>query len=117
MFRYQEHIFPLLQGADLPASLLASLKADPAVLRSALDGWFESRRADLDLDSISVEAVEGGLREGSFELGFRETSWQACRMEWSSAPHSPRIRYRIDGSSLVLSTLPRNAFEERVDEL
>jgi hypothetical protein len=38
-------------------------------------------------------------------------------MEWASAPHSPRIRYRIDGSSLVLSTLPRSAFEERVDEL
>jgi hypothetical protein len=117
MFRYQEHIFALVSGADLRSGLLASLRADPMLLRNALDGWFESRRADLDLDSLSVEAVEGGLREGSFELGFRETSWQACRMEWAFAPHNPRIRYRIDGSSLVLSTLPRNAFEERVDEL
>ena len=117
MFRYQEHIFALVLGTDLPDSILASLRADPTVLRSALDGWFESRKAELDLDSLSVIAVEGGPREGNFELAFREASWQSCRMEWTSAPHNPRIRYRIEGPSLVLSTLPRDAFGERVDEL
>ena len=117
MYRYQEHIFALLPGADLRSRLLASLRANPAILRNALDGWFESRKADLDLNSLSVEALDGGPQEGSFELAFRETSWQACRMETASAPHRPRIRYRIDGGSLILSTLPRNAFGERVDEL
>jgi hypothetical protein len=117
MFTYQEHLFVLQPGADLPSSLLASLRADPAALRSALDGWFDSRKADLDLDSLSVVALEGGPVDGSFELAFRETSWQACRMEWASAPHHPSIRYRIESGSLILSTLPRNAFEERVDDL
>jgi len=117
MLAYRDHIFALVLGTDLPSTLLASLRADPTVLRSALDGWLESRKAELDLASISVLALEGDPLAGSFELAFHENSWQSCRMEWASAPHNPRVQYRIQGESLILSTLPRDAFGERVDDL
>lgn len=111
MLTYQDHSFPLAPEEDL----LAALKRAPESLRICLDGWMASRKADLELSSLRLIEREGGER-GVITLGFEETQWLACRLETGSQPHQVRIPFRIEEGMVVLSTLPRDAFGERIDE-
>jgi hypothetical protein len=113
MLDYREHFFELTSGTDLASRVESALGADPATTRAALDGWI-GRKSEIEAGSIHVVGIDP---EGFLELSFRETQWLACRMETGSAGHTYRIRYRIDGGRLILSTLPRDAFEDRVDDL
>ena len=113
MLDYQEHSFPLGSDSDLRLRVEATLKENPVLTRTALDGWI-GRRSDIDSASIEVEAVHA---DGNIDLAFTETSWMACRVETGTARHHHQIRYRLEPDRLVLLTLPRDAFPERIDEL
>lgn len=114
MFAYHDHRFPLGAG-PLESGLLQALRSDPRALRTCLDGYIQSRRADIDIESIHVRLE--GQDEGFLELSFQETQWMACRLETGSQPHRIRLAYRLEEATLVVSSLPREAFEDRVDEL
>lgn len=111
MLGYQDHVFPIEPMEDL----LGALKRSPEILRECLDGWLASRKAQIDLSSLRILDREAG-DQGVITLGFEETQWLACRLETGSQPHQVRIPYRIEAGKVVLSTLPRDDFGERVDE-
>lgn len=113
MLDYQEHAFALGSDPDLRRGLEGALKLDPQRTRIALDGWI-GRRADIDPTTLEVEAVHA---DGILDLAFTETSWMACRLETGTARHHHPIRYRLEPGRLILLTLPRDAFPDRVDEL
>jgi len=113
MLEYQEHAFALGDAPDLRLRVEAALKQNPPQTRAALDGWI-GRRSDIDFATLEVEAVHA---DGNLDLAFTETSWMACRVETGTARHHHQIRYRLEPDRLILLTLPRDAFPERVDEL
>ncbi|HNY30598.1 MAG TPA: hypothetical protein PKO15_06895 [Fibrobacteria bacterium] len=108
---YQDHAF-----AYNDKDIQSSLAEDPETLGRCLDGWLASRKAEIDPSSLRILAQEGDL-SGSITLTFQETQWQACRMETGCQSHRVTIPFRIQGNSLILSTLPRDAFGERQDDI
>ncbi len=119
MFVYQNHHLPLVAASEAPFvdRVKASLVASPEVARALLDGWIEGRTSEVDLGALRVTLLEGDERSGALEMGFDETSWAACRLETLRAPHRGRIPFRIEGDVLLLESLPRDAFEDRSDDL
>lgn len=118
-FEYQIHHIPLVPSSDTPFvdRLKASLVASPEVAKALLDGWIEGRTSDVDLTTLRVTLLEGNDQAGAVEIGFDETSWAACRLETLRAPHRGRIPFRRDGEVLLMESLPRDAFEDRSDDL
>lgn len=119
MFAYRTHRLPVASHPDLDfvATVKASLQAHPEVARALLDGWIEGRTAEVDLATVRVTLLEGDDRAGAVELGFDETTWAACRLETLRAPHRGRIPFRREGDAFLMDSLPRDAFEDRRDEL
>jgi len=119
MFTYKTHRLPLVPAPenDFVATVKVSLQAHPEVAKALLDGWIEGRTSEVDLSTVSVIHLEGDAEAGALEIGFDETSWAACRLETLRAPHRGRIPYRREGDALLLDSLPRDAFEERSDDL
>lgn len=119
MFAYQTHHLPLTSGFEGSFSehLKASLVASPEVAKALLDGWIEGRTSDVDLSTLRVTLLEGDDQAGAVEIGFDETSWAACRLETLRAPHRGRIPFRRNGEVLQMESLPRDAFEDRSDDL
>lgn len=119
MFAYQTHHLPLTTDFEgsFPDHLKASLVASPEVAKALLDGWIEGRTSDVDLSTLRVTLLEGDDQAGAVEIGFDETSWAACRLETLRAPHRGRIPFRRDGEVLLMESLPRDAFEDRSDDL
>ena len=118
-FAYKTHILPLVLDSEgsFPERLKVSLVASPEVAKALLDGWIEGRTSDVDLSTLRVTLLEGDEMSGAVEIGFDETSWAACRLETLRAPHRGRIPFRREGGSLLLESLPRDAFEDRSDDL
>jgi hypothetical protein len=119
MLIYQTHRIPLVQDPSLAFldRLQASLLAAPEATKALLDGWIEGRSSEVDLTTLRVRMLEGDEASGAVEIGFDESSWAACRLETLRAPHRGRVPYRREGDVLLMESLPRNAFEERHDEL
>jgi hypothetical protein len=119
MFTYQTHHLPLVGASDLPFvdRVKASLVACPQVACALLDGWIQGRTSEVDLSTLRVTLLEGDDSSGALEIAFDETSWAACRLETLRAPHRGRIPYRRDAQTLLLDSLPRDAFAERDDDL
>lgn len=119
MFAYQTHRLPFVSAAQgsFEEHLKASLMASPEVAKALLDGWIEGRTSDVDLSTLRVTLLEGDDQAGAVEIGFDETSWAACRLETLRAPHRGRIPFRRDGEVLLMESLPRDAFEDRSDDL
>lgn len=113
---YRLHRIPLPPGFVPDGSDVAgALEASPALLREALDGYVERRRDGIEPGSLRVHAWNPEARK--LGLAFEETRWEACRLETTRAPRTLELDAWIDGDAIVLRTLPRDAFGERVDEL
>lgn len=108
---YQDHTFSPLQD-----DLLSTLRHQPEILRASLDGWLHSRKGEIDFASLQLLGREGTER-GTITLAFQETQWLACQLETGCQPHTVRISFRIANGNLILSTLPREAFGDRQDEI
>lgn len=119
MFTYRTHRIPLVpeRSAAFPERLEASLRASPEETKALLDGWIEGRTSEVDLATLRVRMLEGDEMSGAVEIGFDESSWAACRLETLRAPHRGRVPYRREGEVLLMESLPRDAFDERHDEL
>lgn len=119
MFAYQTHHLPLVAATDVPFTerVKTSLVASPEVAKALLDGWIEGRTSEVDLSTLRVTLLEGDEHSGALEMGFEETSWAACRLETLRAPHRGRIPFRREGEVLLMESLPRDAFEDRSDDL
>jgi hypothetical protein len=119
MFTYQTHRLPLVASPDTPFvdRVKASLVASPEIACALLDGWIEGRTSEVDLSTLRVTLLEGDELSGAMEIAFDETSWAACRLETLRAPHRGRIPYRREAQTLLLDSLPRDAFAERDDDL